>query len=1059
LFKKFNVQSNPKVNMLKFYLFVRSNVLLVLFLFTFGAAQAQQVVTGRVTSEEDGASVPGANISEKGTTNGTVTDADGNYRITVGANATLVFSFIGFATQEITVGSQSSINVVMKSDVTSLQEVVVIGYGVANKRDLTGSIVKVDGKTLEDKPNINALASMQGKVAGLSVVNNAEPGSRPDVRIRGTGSIGTTNPIYVINGILSDNMDFVNPSDIESIEVLKDPSSLAVFGIKGASGAIIVTTKRAPAGKISVNFNTTTGFKQLVNKIGLANGAQFRQLAAFEANNRVADDPSSTSYLDFVNNAMNLFPGNTDWIDAVTRTAIYSTYNLSIDGTSTKNQFHMGIGYNYDEGLVKHTRYDRMNININDEYKFNDRWKIGFNIIGTSEKLPYGSDALEQARRALPIIPNYTVPVLSSDPYSATQTLTDRNLYYTTPIIQNSESNPLATLEYNWDKKIDNRYRFVGSTYLDVNILKDLNFRATWYGNLSFRNNRVYTPLYNLYNPDLSTGSEIVPKSSLTAVRQDLENTRTFQQDYIATYKKKFGDHNLTVTAGFTMYYYYREQVSGTASQSKVGVSIIPNDERFWYLNSGYGDTKSIITGTDGTGQNEYATVSGLARALYNYKNKYFINASFRRDGSSQINQDYNKKFQNFWAVGAAWDITGESFMSGVSFLNALKVKGSLGVLGNFTAAGKSYPAYPTISANSSAVFGSNKVPVYVSDYAYDPNLHWETIHSYEVGFESDWLNDRLHFEAGYYDRKTEDLIVLLQPPGQLPTLTNNGKINNNGFEFQASWNQPLTSDMTLTVGGNLTTFNNKVVYLPYPYRANISSSEQTPNQIETGQPIGYFYGLKVAGIYQSYADILASPPSSINGGGAKPGDLKYADINGDGVIDAKDRTNIGNPTPDFTYGINATLKYKALTLSADFMGSYGGEIYRVWGTSEQKNSVYNYPTSYLNGWTQAGSSNWVPIVNQLHLINRAPSTYGVEDGSYFRIRNVNIGYDITKLLHTSAIKKATVTVGVQNLVTWKKNSGYSPEYAGDATSFGIDYGSAQSALPRITSVGLNVTF
>ena len=264
---------------------------------------------------------------------------------------------------------------------------------------------------------------------------------------------------------------------------------------------------------------------------------------------------------------------------------------------------------------------------------------------------------------------------------------------------------------------------------------------------------------------------------------------------------------------------------------------------------------------------------------------------------------------------------------------------------------------------------------------------------------------------------------------------------------------------MTLTVGGNLTTYKNKVLELAYPYRTTISTSESTPNQVETGMPVGYFYGLVVEGVYQSYADIIASPPSSINGGGAKPGDLKYKDLNGDGVVDDKDRTNIGNPTPDFSYGINISLKYKGFDLGIDLGGVYGNEIYRAWGTSEQKNSVYNYPAYYTEAWTAAGTSNFVPIVNQNHLINRAPSTYGIEDGSYVRIRNLSLGYSLTKLPKMTRIKNARIFIAFQNLKTWKHNEGYSPEFAGDATGFGMDFGGSGSALPRITTFGLNVNF
>ncbi|ANE51050.1 SusC/RagA family TonB-linked outer membrane protein [Flavisolibacter tropicus] len=1018
----------------------------------------QRNVMGRVT-DGAGQGLSNVSVTVRGTTNGTVTNEQGNYTITVPSDrSVLVFSYVGFGTVEEMVNNRGTVNISMSASTSSnLGEVVVIGYGTANRRDLTGSVAKVKGEDIAIQPNTNPLASLQSKVAGLQIVNNAEPGSTPDVRIRGTISVGTVRPVYVIDGIFSDNMDFVNPNEIESIEVLKDPSSLAVFGIKGAAGAILVTTKRAKAGQFNINFNTTYGTKSLVDKIKLANGDEFRQLLTAEANNRLADDPNDQNLYKFVNNVggpgLSAYTGNTDWIDAVTRNAKFTTTNLSLDGSSDKNRFHVGLGYTYDEGLVKHVRYDRFTINLNDEYRINNNWKIGFNLVASKERLPYNSGALENARRALPIIPSETTPFFTKNPYGVDSGW--YNLYAQTPVIQNSETNPLATLENMYDKKIDDRYRYVGSVFLDVNILKDLNLRSTVYADISNENNREYTPLYDLYIPTNPVGSQIFHKNALTAVRQDLTNNRSFQQDHILTYKKKFGEHNLTGTAGFTTYYKKYEQVSGTVGQSTTGVSIIPDEERFWYLNTGFGDKKSIIPTT----QNEYTTVSGLARVLYNFRNRYYLNASFRRDGSSQINQDYDKKFQNFWAVGAAWELTKEDFMANQNIFNYFKLKASTGLLGNFTAQGKAYPAYPSISNSASAVFGNTNVPVFTSDYLYDPNLHWETVKSSEVGFETDLLKSRLHFEAAYYTKKTEDLIVLLTPVGLKQTLTNSGTISNKGFEFTANWNQQINRDFSYSIGGNLTTYNNEVLFLPFPLRTNISSSEQTPNQAETGFPIGYFYGLKAIGIYQSYTDILKSPVSKINGGNAKPGDIKYADLNGDDIVDDKDRTFIGNPTPDFTYGIAASARYKAFELNMDFAGSYGNEVYRVWGTSEQKNSVYNYPQNYMEAWTGPGTSSVVPIVNQAHLINRAPSTYGVEDGSFFRIRNINLSYNLVGVPALKFVKNLRLTAGVQNLKTWKNNSGYSPEFTGDAANFGIDYGNAASALPRIITFGLNANF
>jgi TonB-linked SusC/RagA family outer membrane protein len=1013
-------------------------------------------VTGRVTGE-NGEALAGASVQEKGTNNGTFTDNNGNYTLTVGNDASLVISSIGYEPVAVKVSGRSVIDVNLTLTTKKVDEVVVIGYGTASKRDLTGSVSKVKGDVIATMPNTNPLASLQAKVAGLSIVNNAVPASSPDVRIRGTISIGSVRPIYIIDGIFSDNMDFVNPNEIESVEVLKDASSLAVFGIRGAAGAILVTTKKAKAGQTNINFNTSYGVKQLVDKIQLANGDQFRSLLAAEANNRVADDPSANSLLNFVNNVggpgLSAYTGNTDWIDAVTRQAIFSSTNVSVDGSSDRNRFHVGLGYTYDEGLVKKVKYDRMTLNINDEYKLSKNWKVGFTLIASRENLPYNSGALENARKTLPIIPSTTQPFFMRNPYGIDSGF--YNLYATTPIIQNSETNPLAQLEYFADRRVDQRYRYVGNAFIDVNIIKNLNFRATWYADISNRNNREYTPLYNLYDPSLPAANQVFAKNNLTAVRQELINTKAFQQDYIMTYKKKWGDHSITATGGFTTYYNSYEQVNGNINQSQVGISIIPNNKRFWYLSTGFGDQRTL---TSSSGQSEYATVSGLARLLYNYQNKYYLSASYRRDGASQISQVYADKFQDFWAVGVAWEITRENFMKNVEAVNFLKLKASTGLLGNFTAQGKAYPAFPTVSTSASAVFGNNLTPVYTQDYLYDPNLNWEKVYSSEVGFEADLFRNRLHLEAAYYTKKTTDLLVLFTPPGILPTLTNAGAIRNSGLEFTAGWTQRFSKDLTLNVTGNLTTFKNRVLSLDYPLLSG-ATSQANPNQSEVGKPIGYFYGLVVDGIYQSYADILASPVNTINGGGARPGDLKYRDVDGNGKIDDNDRTSIGNPTPDLTYGLNATLQYKGFELSVDVAGVYGNEVFRVWGTSEQKNSVYNYPQNYVEGWSGPGTSNFVPVVNQLHLINRAPSTYGVEDGSFFRIRNLSLAYNLTKLPKRIRIKNVRLFANVQNLKTWKRNLGYSPEFAGNATFFGIDYGNASSALPRIITGGLNVNF
>lgn len=1007
-------------------------------------------VTGRVTGP-DGQGVPSVTVRIKGSNAATTTGNDGSYSISAPDGATLVFSSVGYVEQEVPVNGRTTINVTLQIAAKDINEVVVIGYGTASKRDLTGSIAKVSGKEVADKPNANPLSSLQGKIAGVSVVNNAVPGEKPDIRIRGTVSMGSVNPLFVVDGIFTDNIDYINPNDIESIEVLKDPSSLAIFGVKGASGVIAITTKKARAGQVTLNLSSNFGAKKLVDKIELASGDDFRKIFATEAANGL-DDPDPTigqKNTDFVNNEMDMWTGNTDWIKAVTRTALFNNSNLSITAASDKNKFNMGLGYTLDQGLVKHVQYKRYTLNFGDEYKLNKMFKVGINVIGSSEKLPYNSSALYDARKALPIIPEGTKSFHLRNPYLSQFDSADYNLYASPPVIQNTERNPLLVLENNYNKFINDRLRAVGNAFLEVTFTKDLTFRATFYKDFQSGDNRTYSPVYYAYNPGASDpNQQTFLNNPLSSVDTKTYTQTTNQQDYILNYKKTFGDHSIAATAGSTWYELgYKENKS--LSKQKTGDQPIPDDKRFWYANNGFATPANPTSY-----QWEYATVSFLGRLLYNYKSKYFLTASYRKDYASNINDDYSKKAQNFWAVGAAWELTKEDFMDGQKLFNYLKLKGSIGVLGNFNTGtiGGYYPFYPSVNATQ-ATFGVNTVSVFENSYLPDPNLRWETVHAKEVGIEFNMLGNKLHGEINYYDKRTKDLLALLKQTGVLPRLTNSGEISNKGFEFSASWNQQINRKLSLSVSGNLTTYSNKVISLTQP----IPADPQYANKTEAGQPIGYFVGYVVEGIYQSYADILRSPVVKISGGPARPGDFKYKDIDGDGDVDSDDQTVIGNPTPDFSYGGSVTLKYGNLDFTVDIAGVYGNEIYRYWSTSEQKNSVYNYPKYFLEGWNGPGTSNWVPIVDAQHLVNRVPSSFGIEDGSYIRLRNVGVGYNFN--IAKAKIKAARVYVNVQNLKTWKRNLGYSPEYGGSATSFGIDTGGAEGALPRIITGGFSLTF
>ncbi len=984
-------------------------------------------VTGRVTGP-DGVPLPGASIIVKGSKNGTAANTNGQFSLTVADDAILVISAIGYVTQEVAVKGKAEINVSLLQTANNLNEIVVIGYGTASKRDLTGSIVKVEGKEVADKPNTNPVASLQGKVAGLSVVNSGTPGAEPDIRIRGTVSIGAVKPLYVVDGIFNDNIDYLNPNDIESIEVLKDPSSLAIFGVRGASGVIAISTKKAKAGQLIVNFNSSVGAKKLVDKIKMVDANGFKTLFDEEQTNIGVPLNQRFDYTKWT--------GNTDWVDALTRVGIFNNNNISITASTEKNKFYMGVGYITDEGVVKHEKLEKILISINDELRVSKAIKIGFNLNASRQKLPFSqaNGLLYDARRVLPI----------TEPYNAT------NGAYTQLAIQAAQiSNPLMNLENKWDKEIRTEFRNVGSVYAEINFLRNFTLRSTLFADMSNLDERKYSPVIYTFNPTVGTSGAVFvdPNNRTTSVSQGNSKWSKFQQDHILTYKKNFGDHSLTAIAGFTTYFSNYNGLFGSVSQRVNGDSI-PNDKRFWYVDNGFGDP---VTKRASSSQWEKATVSTLFRVLYNYKGKYLLNGSFRRDGSSQISP-FNR-FKNFYSVGAAWELTKEKFMERQQVFNFLKLKASWGILGVQNTYGYDYPFYPALLTGNTAVFGNNIVPAYSLEYEPRRDLTWETVDAKEVGVEFYALNNRLHVEAAYYSKLTRDIMTIVPTGSGRQRLDNVGSLRNKGFELTAGWNQKLSRDWSFSINGNITTFDNKVVDLG---GNRLPASEERPNQTEAGYPIGYFYGYVVEGLYQSYADKLSSP--KVIGYDYGPGDFKYKDINGDGVIDTKDRTMIGNPTPKFMYGLSFSANYKGFDIGVDFNGVYGNDVYRFWGSSELPFTTFNYAAFKMNRWTGPGTSNWDPILGANHTINRLPSTYGIEDGSYLRIRNVQLGYNFnSEKLKKAYIKSLRLFANAQNLKTFKHNSGYTPEFGGTATSFGIDNGNGP--IPVVFTGGINVTF
>lgn len=1018
----------------------------------------QATVVGHVVSAT-GEPLVGVSVKIKGSSAGTQTDANGNFTLTVPDNATLVISYVGYETTEVPVNGRTEISISLKQSEKVMDQVVVIGYGTANKRDLTGSIIKIAGKEIADKPNTNPVASLQGKVAGLSVVNSGTPGKQPDIRIRGTASIGQVHPLYVVDGIFNDNIDYINPNDIESIEILKDPSSLAIFGVKGATGVIAITTKRAKAGQTIINFNTTIGFKKLVDKIKLANADEFKMLFAEER----ATDPTNPTTAPFDYTGLT---ANTDWIDAVTRTGTFNANNLSISTSTEKNKFNFGLGYTSDEGIIRHEKLQRMMVSLSDEFRLSKAIRFGVNINASRQDNPYdATSVLDDARKVIPQVSSATRNFRVKSPYGVDTVNMDLYSGLDVGLQSSGVVNPLVKLENEWDKTKNIEYRTVGSVFAEITFLKNFTFRSTFYGDISNVNKRQYVPLYYNYNPKTNL-PELV--SATTRIQEDDNDWKKFQQDHVLNYKKTIGDHSITATAGFTTYYFGNFNRTGKSSQATgVTAQPIPNDSRFWYVGNGYEDpSNTSATST----QLEYSTVSFLGRVLYNYKSRYYVNASFRDDASSRL--PVANRHQQFWAVGAAWEVSREDFMKNVQYIDYLKIKGSVGVLGNQTAqkidgTSLDYPFYPRILSGQTAVFGNNVYTAALPEYIPNPALKWETVSAQEIGFEATGFKNRLHVEFNFFNRTTRELMTYIsrRSIGLDDELINGGSIRNRGEEIAASWTENVNRDFSVSVGGNITFLKNEVLSLsPDLPNGFLSRAFQNNGSAESrtmpGYAIGSFYGYVVEGIYQSYADILKSPPAGAVGS-YRPGDFKFKDVNGDGKVTPDDRTVIGNPTPDFTYGANVTVNYKGLSLSVDMNGVYGNEIFRTWGSLESPFQRVNYSGDKINRWHGEGTSNWVPILGQGDRFNYNGSTYNIEDGSYFRFRNIQLSYTFNKaLIGGWSIKDLRVFANVQNLKTFKHNYGYSPEYGGtggDATAFGYD--NAGGAIPMVTTFGLNISF
>ncbi len=986
------------------------------------SAQEQLTVSGNVTEAITGESGIGVTVLVKGTSNGTVTDIDGNYTLNnVPANGTLIFSYIGKTTVEEPVNGRTTINVILSEDVHALEEVVVIGYGTARKRDLTGSIASIDADEIANRPSSNLLASIQGKVAGVQVVNTGRAGQDPEVRIRGTNSINGYSPLYVVDGLFSDNINYLNPADIESMEILKDPSSLAIFGVRGANGVIIVNTKRARMGQTVVNFNSSIGFKEVIQRMDMTNAAQFRELYDEQ---RINQGLVSFNYSDW--------GADTDWQDVIFQKGVMTNNNISITGSSEKSRFYLGVGYTSEEGSIIHEKYSRLTLNLSSDYNVSDVLRFGYQVNASRTK-PTDAKGVSGAIRAAPIGPVYDE---------------SGTLLHTLPDFQRAQVwNPLVDAELRANHNIGINHRAAGNIYGELDFFNNFSFKTTLSLDYGVEESRAFSPIITVFNPDVGGAEDLTTNESIS---QSKSTRIVAQGDYILSYNNSFGSHSISATAGLTTNFTEFSSLGASRSQNIEDIifSIPGNDIDKWWISA-----ISEKSTSNSSSQFKRFTMSYLLRALYNFENKYLLNASYRRDGAS-VFRSVGNTWDNFYSFGAGWVVTEEDFMNEQEVINYLKIKGSWGVLGSQNTGGFNYPTYPRLQSSGSAVFGDNIITGYSINYL-PQNLSWEKTYAWEAGFEVNLLNNRLRLEPVYYSKITKDIIVLLSGfSGARNALENLGEIKNHGFEVSATWSDKVGSDgLSYSLSANLTTINNEVLSLGRGAEDAIFAAGGISRTME-GYPVGHFFGYKVAGVYQNREDVKTYLPNSV--GGVAPGDLKFADVNGDGEITQDDRTMIGNPTPDLTYGFNVSLNFKNFDLGVDMMGVYGNEIYRTW--DDPTFAQLNYLEGRMDRWNGEGTSNWEPILNPSRSINLINSNYFIEDGSFFRIRNVQLGYtvddDALKRVYLTSLR---IYANVQNLKTWTRNTGYTPEIGGSALAFGIDGGTYP--MPMIYSFGVNLTF
>ena len=989
------------------------------------AQQQAKTVTGTVT-DVSGEPIIGANIRIKGTTTGTITDIDGNFSIEAEPQSVIEVSYIGYLTQETVINNQKSIRFLLKEDTKTLDEVVVIGYGVQKKADLTGSVANINTEKLNTQSNANIGQALQGKIAGVDIVSQGgAPGSGTRIMVRGIGTLNNASPLYIVDGMYMNSIDHINPNDIASIDVLKDASSAAIYGSRAANGVIIVTTKEGsntegkPIIDLSVNLGISTASKFL-DMLDAKGWAEVTTIAR-----QAIGKPALDMATDLANK-----PDN-DWQDIMFRPALMQNYNLSVKGGGKYSTYYTGLGYFNQDGIVKGTNYQRYNIQSKNDYK------RGIFSAGTNLIISFSHDKpLHQELRG-----GMIGTILQSVPTLEKYDDTREGGYGGTYGDVVNIPHPLAIIDDNIMDRYNENVKIFANLYAQIELFKGLKYKLNLTPDFSFERYKNYL---NKYDFGLAT-------NSITQLTERQRRRRNILVENLLTFDRTFGEHKISALAGYTY-----------------------QDSRFRHIQAygeglpqGLEEIDAATTNRSNEGNSWRSVLTSiLGRVFYSYQNKYLFTATIRRDGSSKFGK--NNRYGYFPSFSLGWNVAEEKFMENVHWLDQLKLRGGYGVLGNQEIDNYQYSSTITTGINYPDGNGGLLQGAFPKNFA-NPDIKWEETAMTNVGIDFMAFNNRLSLTADYYVKNTKDILLTVPIPissgGANDPIRNAGKIRNNGFEFTLGWMDQPNPD--ISYGINLIgSFNkNKVIAMGSEsgsIKGGSTNQNITTSETKAGYPIGGYWLISTAGYFNSQeeVDAYAKDGKKIQPA-AEPGDIKFVDANNDGVINDDDRVFQGSPFPDFTFALNGNMRYKNFDLSIGLQGVLGNKIYNATRqTLEDVTKGSNFLASCLDYWTPENKNASHPRLtwDDPNRNTRAESDRYLENGSYLRLRSVQLGYTFPQTWFKGAIQHARVYINAENLFTITSYSGYSPDVNADNANYrGFD--NFIYPTNRTFMLGLNVTF